>query len=396
MASNTCLAVFALLVCGSMNTVTTKISFTLYSENSFGEVAIFSKPWFSTFVMFVAMALALMFDRSICQKSSSLHAHLIDAEGGGGSPKNMSWSKKVCMVAIPAVFDILATGMCSMGFLYIPASVWQLLRGAEMIFAAIFAVLFLGQKLYLFHWLGIALCTGGIVLVGFASVWGADFGAAQDDGPAADVNAASGIMLLGIALTLGGQVVQAAQIIAEEWLLKDVDLPGVQIIGFEGFWGALIMLVVAFPALYYLPGADHGHQEDEMDAFVMVCNNKTLLLNMAVYTFSCVTYNMAGIAVTGALSAVHRTMLEAFRTCIVWVFGLSVHYFYDSQSKFGEAWTPYSYLEVIGFVFLMFGQGIYGRMLTVPGLKYPKETPNVQQMVTPGRIRVLNTPLPSM
>ena len=43
-------------------------------------------------------------------------------------------------VAIPSFFDILATGLCSMGFLYIPASVWQLLRGAEMVFAAIFAV----------------------------------------------------------------------------------------------------------------------------------------------------------------------------------------------------------------------------------------------------------------
>lgn len=47
----------------------------------------------------------------------------------------------------PAVFDIGATGLCCIGFLYIPASVWrldkcqhsldsprQLLRGAEIVF----------------------------------------------------------------------------------------------------------------------------------------------------------------------------------------------------------------------------------------------------------------------
>jgi len=38
--------------------------------------------------------------------------------------------------------------------------------------------------------------------------------------------------------------VQAAQVIAEEWLMKDVDLPSVQIIGLKGFWGLLMMVVI--------------------------------------------------------------------------------------------------------------------------------------------------------
>merc|ERR1719330_691807 len=174
--------------------------------------------------------------------------------------------KKVVMVSIPAVFDILATGLCSMGFLYIPASVWQLLRGAEMVFAAFFAVTCLGRKLWFFHWLGVMLRTAGIIAVGLASVWGAPE-AAEDD---AGAGGSTDTLLLGMALALAGQVVQAAQVIAEEWLLTDVDLPGLQIVGFEGFWGTLIMLVVAFPLLYYLPGVDRGHLEDEPDAFSMV------------------------------------------------------------------------------------------------------------------------------
>ena len=54
---------------------------------------------------------------------------------------------QVVRVMAPAIFDIGATGLCCIGFLYIPASVWrldidllngvsprQLLRGAEIVF----------------------------------------------------------------------------------------------------------------------------------------------------------------------------------------------------------------------------------------------------------------------
>mmetsp|Transcript_136288 Transcript_136288/g.271819 ORF Transcript_136288/g.271819 Transcript_136288/m.271819 type:complete len:217 (-) Transcript_136288:300-950(-) len=196
-----------------------------------------------------------------------------------------------------------------------------------------------------------------------------------------------------MSLALSGQLVQAAQVIAEEWLLTDMDLPGMQIIGFEGVWGAVLMLLVAFPMFYLMPGQDGGRFEDEGDTMTMISNSNSLVSALLVFAFSCTTYNMAGICVTGALSAVHRVMLEAFRTCIVWAFGLSVHYFYDPNSKFGEVWTPYSILEVGGFVFVVFGQAIYGIMIRIPGLTYP-EGSEPKMMESPGSIRNLASPLP--
>ena len=37
---------------------------------------------------------------------------------------------------------------------------------------------------------------------------------------------------------------------------------GQEIIGFEGIWGVLMMVVVVYPALWLIPGPDHGHQEE--------------------------------------------------------------------------------------------------------------------------------------
>lgn len=389
--------VMALLATGSLNTISMKIAFSISGVGVDGEAEVFQKPWFITFVMFVAMTAALLFDRSLwpCGKASKTAAQvpLIAVHGAHGDSYHshqMSWRKKVLFVAIPSVFDIIATGLCCMGFLYIPPSVWQLLRGAEMVFAAIFAVGCLGRRLFAFHWLGLLFCVAGIVLVGLASVWG------EDSARAAKGTDSEGawIVLFGMGLALLGQVVQAAQVVAEEWLLKDVDLPGLQIVGFEGLWGGLIMLSVVFPLLYALPGSDHGHFEDEADAVAVLSSNWKLLGIIAIYTFSCGTYNVAGLAVTGALSAVHRVMLEALRTSIVWGFGLTVHYAVDKHSPLGEVWTPYSILEVVGFFILVLGQAVYGAMVKVPGLWYPPTQALEELLPSPGGMRSMASPLP--
>lgn len=408
MASNfmTAFYVLGLLTCGSLNTIMIKVAFSLSSEGSDGQEKDFQKPWFVTFIMFVAMMGSLPFDRALrrcepCKGKTEGQVPLlpdVSPGGPGDAPSTntgKSWLKKVLLVSMPAFFDILATGLCSMGFLYIPASVWQLLRGAEMIFAAIFAIVFLKRKLMAFHWLGLMFCVAGIILVGLASVWGesSSNGSGSSSSDSSQPGRGTLTLLFGMSLALAGQLVQAAQVIAEEWLLTDMDLPEMQIIGFEGVWGAVMMLIVAFPLFYVLPGQDGGKFEDEFDAMTMLQNSNPLLSALLVFAFSCTTYNMAGICVTGALSAVHRVMLEAFRTCIVWAFGLTVHYCYDPDSKFGEVWTPYSLLEVGGFVCLILGQAIYGVMIRIPGLKYP-EGSEPEMMASPGSMRNLASPLP--
>ena len=47
-------------------------------------------------------------------------------------------------------------------------------------------------------------------------------------------------------MVLLGQVVQAAQVVAEEWLMKGMDLPPMQIVGWEGIWGSLMMILIVY------------------------------------------------------------------------------------------------------------------------------------------------------
>lgn len=402
-AQCTAFNVVGMLLTGTMNTLTTKIQFTMSSVGVDGAEKKFLKPWFGTFNMLLAMLLVGIVDKawrcaSAARKRGAHSVPLIDsspalgprADPPMGEEIGRSYRCKVLLVAIPAAFDLLATALCCMGILYIPASVWQMLRGTSIIFAALLSITFLRRTMYAFNYLGLSLCVLGVTLVGASNVLGTTSEPdAQGEGEADETSR----LILGMSLVVSGQVVQAAQVIAEEWLMKDVDLPAMQIIGFEGFWGFLMMILIVYPALYLIPGSDNGHMEDPIDTFVMIQNNPDLLKMMLLYLFSCGTFNATGIAVTGALSAVFRMMLDASRTTIIWGFGLTVHYYVDANSPFGELWTPYSYMQLFGFLILVSGQAVYGGVVKVPGMWYP-EPAAAPPVCSPGSALLLTSPLP--
>jgi hypothetical protein len=109
-----------------------------------------------------------------------------------------------------------------------------------------------------------------------------------------------------------------------------------------------------------------------------------------LYVFSVFTYNMSGMLVTYALSAVHRTMLEASRTAVIWMVDLVIHYWICPSSSFGEVWTSWSWLQLLGFAFLILGQSVYSELIKLPNFYYPPR-PIVAQIesiqVSPASVR---------
>lgn len=368
------LAIIGLLVFGALNTLTTKLQFTMFSIGSEGHEKLFQKPWFGTFAMFVGMSSVLLVH--LATNKSSKTDDMIDAQSNkepllaNGQPQ-ISELKQFFFVGIPAMFDLGGSGLMFIGLLYVSASIWQMLRGSMIIFGAIISVTALGRKLYCYNWLGVCICVMGICCVGISNI----LNSSSADASSSGVSLQS--QYFGMAMIVAGQVITASQVVAEEKLLKDVCLPPMKVVGYEGVWGCIACLLVVFPVCYAMPGSDNGHFEDFGDSIVMIENNSTLLSLILLYVFSCATYNCAGMSVTSQLSAVHRTMLEASRTAGIWAIDLFVHYFIDSKISFGEAWMPYSWLQMVGFVLLLLGQLVYSGVITIPGLYYPPPAPMV-------------------
>ena len=89
----------------------------------------------------------------ICRRRPSS----LQDDGEGAGPEKGSL-KETLLLCIPSFFDLVATVLMNVGLLSVTASVYQMMRGAEMLFAAIFVVAFLGRRLNKYHYLGIGCC----------------------------------------------------------------------------------------------------------------------------------------------------------------------------------------------------------------------------------------------
>lgn len=100
--------------------------------------------------------------------------------------------------------------------------------------------------------------------------------------------------------------------------------------------------------------------------------NAPLLIFGLLYLSSIAFYNFFGLSVTKYMTCVHRTLIDACRTVVVWTVDLFVHY--AVASEYGEAWTKYSFIQVAGFALLVLGTILYNGIVHIPGFRYEEST----------------------
>jgi len=389
-------AVLGMLTFGTVSSIMSKVNFEVRGLNLKGELVPFHKPWFCVLVMFVGMSGCLFLyagnlassclkraraKRGSSDKREGYRRYMDDPSLGGEDnaylkalienkgedegceeddeegPYNCSQVLGMLMIMIPSCFDLVATVLMSIGLLYVTVSIYQMMRGAELIFAAIFSVLFLGKKLYKLHYIGICLALAGITMVGIASVLAPQ---QNDTGTKAQ-------QVLGIGLIILSQAIQAGQICFEEHFMKNLDfMKPTLVVGLEGLYGTLLQCLIVLPAAQKLPGSDVGGKlENTEDSLHMIFKTPDHLIAVTlVFTaFVMLFYNVLGMQVTGHLGALFRSILETTRTLLAWMVGLVMYYANVKLygEPLGEAWTSYSYLQAAGFVVLVMGTITYGR-----------------------------------
>lgn len=316
---------------GTVCSLLAKLIYSVQAPSLYGGLAPFEKPWFQVFTMFFGMSICILLDLP---------------RPRGPQQQHQTRSNSVWIIAIPAVLDLFATACGTTGLLYTTVSVYQMLRGAMLVWTALLSVMFLGRKLTFSNYAGIALCVSGIVLVGLANV-------------AADVDSEEQSQtMFGFVIILFGQVLQAAQVVLEEFLLRNLQMSSIRVVAWEGLFGMLHCVVWVFPILYLLKGRDHGHVEDIVDTMHMFSHSWMIVLVLFSDMTMMLFYNVFGMEVTDSLSAVYRVVIETLRTLCVWLIDLFIYYVL-SDGKLGESWTPYSPVQLIGFTLMVLGTILY-------------------------------------
>jgi len=275
--------------------------------------------------------------------------------------------------AAPTICDLTASTLGNVAMLFIHASVWQMMRGAIIVFSGIFSIVFLKRKLYLHNWIGMVIVCCGLLLVGVSSMIK---GNSETSGM---------LQLLGILLVVGAQLIAALQMVVEESLLKSRSYHPTNVVFMEGFWGVTFMICIFFPILnatpHLFPTSPEAYNvskenpavlvynENFIDALVQMRNFPLYLILDLVVLLSIAFFNFFGLSVTRSLSAVHRTLIDACRTIFVW--SVQVLLFIIDPVTFkhvGEELSLYSLLQLGGFIFLIIGTLIYNEILRLPKL----------------------------
>ncbi|XP_045160819.2 solute carrier family 35 member F6-like isoform X2 [Mercenaria mercenaria] len=267
-----------------------------------------------------------------------------------GPPVHARLCQWICIV--PSCTCILSVSLAGIGLLFIDASIMSMLRGSVIVFAGIFSKMFLKRKLKLTHWLGMAVVIVGLVLAGCTSVFKSQ-----------DHKTIGGKTITGIILVIIAQVITGAQVILEEAIVKKRNLHPLHVVGLKGIYGFSLMSFIVLPVLYFIPGDnEHGSFENSIDALYQISNSVRLFMLCLLYIASVALYNYFSMAVIKSLTAVHRTLIDACRTILVWGAGLIIYYCFSKN--FGEPFDrAYGIIQIDGFLFLMIGTAMYNQLI---------------------------------
>jgi drug/metabolite transporter (DMT)-like permease len=314
------------LAAGTGCTIASKALFQVVAIGKTGEPEAFDPPLFQTWVMFVGMTFALPahFFSEYRRRATATPEELkvIEAE-----PKVTAHT--YMLLAIPSVFDLIATCLMVFGLLHINASVWMLLRGGGIVFVALMKHYALKDRLKPSMWAGVSIIGVAVVLVGMSSGVGAkaDESVEEDDG--------SAVMeaVFGVLITLAGTFVQSVQYTYEEKVMSgDVSAPPWLLIGMEGLTGTLLSTFVLYPICWAIPGSDHGSFEDPVNTFTKLSNSPPALFFAVTFGVLVFVLNSFSVLVTYMMSSVWHAILDNFRPITIWIVELMIFYCFTGDS----------------------------------------------------------------
>ncbi|CCE83656.1 Piso0_004241 [Millerozyma farinosa CBS 7064] len=301
---------------------------------------LFDQPSLQTLQMFLGEMLCFLvyrFSRYWARAKQDAESEYVSL-GGMDTSENQILNK--AQVIIPSLCDSLATAMMCLGLVYTPVSLYQMSRGAIVLFVALLSVIFLKHKITKLQWISLSIVAIGVALLGYSG----SSHSQEPDAPPGSTNRVT----VGIIFILLGQISQAVQYVVEERLMSSQSIVPLRLVYLEGFWGSLIVLG-SMTTMHLIFGAVDSSSEFEVSPFNMVeafkqyFHSQNVMFASVIIMFSIAVFNFSGISLTSELSATSRSTIDTSRTLLVWLFAI---YF---------GWEAFYFSQLLGFVTLVFG-----------------------------------------
>ena len=281
---------------------------------------------------------------------------------------------RILLLGLPACCDITGTTLMNVGLLFVAASIYQMTRGALVLFVGLFSVVFLHRRLYLYHWSALFIVVMGVGLVGLAGAIAPNPQAKPD--PPATASALAMLLVrraadeiqtavqtpeavqtvVGVLLIAFAQIFTATQFVVEEWILEHYAVEPLKMVGWEGIFGfgvTLLGMIVLHFAVGQTEAGRHGYF-DMVEGWREITQNRAIAVSSVLIMISIGGYNFFGLSITRSVSATARSIIDTCRTLFIWIVSL------------GLGWESFKWLQIVGFAFLVYGTFVFNDIVRPP------------------------------
>ena len=280
---------------------------------------------------------------------------------------------RILLLALPACCDITGTTLMNVGLLFVAASIYQMTRGALVLFVGLFSVIFLRRKLYLYQWSALFIVVLGVAIVGLAgaiapnpqakpkprsvietSVLILRAGADQVKNMSQKEEALQTV--LGVLMIAGAQIFTATQFVLEEFILEKYALEPLKVVGWEGIFGFLATFIGMIILHLTVGSTEHGHYGyfDLKEGWREVTHHRAVAISSILIMISIGGFNFFGLSVTRTVSATARSTIDTCRTLFIWIVSL------------GLGWETFKWLQILGFALLVYGTFVFNDIVQPP------------------------------
>ncbi|CAF9938356.1 MAG: hypothetical protein ALECFALPRED_007616 [Alectoria fallacina] len=280
---------------------------------------------------------------------------------------------RVILLALPACCDIAGTTLMNVGLLFVAASIYQMTRGALVLFVGLFSVMFLHRKLHLYQWSALFIVVLGVAVVGLAGAIAPNPQAQPEPRSTVEASllfaraAVKDIQItarstealwtiIGVLMIALAQIFTATQFVLEEWILEQYALEPLKVVGWEGLFG-FIVTVIGMIILHLVIGRTEEGRNGYFDAeegWREMTHNKAIAVSSVLIMISIGGFNFFGLSVTRTVSATARSTIDTCRTLFIWIVSL------------GLGWETFKWLQILGFALLVYGTFLFNDIVSPP------------------------------
>ncbi|KAL2754730.1 hypothetical protein ACRALDRAFT_1076312 [Sodiomyces alcalophilus JCM 7366] len=281
----------------------------------------------------------------------------------------------VLLLALPAMCDICGTTLMNTGLLMVVPSIYQMTRGALVLFVGLFSSAFLWRHLRPFQWISLVGVVLGVAIVGLAgALYHEDTGGVEGNASihaTLESTSASSALLsvTGILLIAGAQIFTATQFVLEEWILEKWAIEPIKVIGWEGIFGFVLTIGIMAILHFCIGGTNAGRYGpfDMVEGWRQITTNRNLSISSILIMISIGGFNFFGLSVTRSISATSRSTIDTCRTLFIWLVSLCLR------------WETFKWLQVVGFAILVYSTFLFNG-LAEPPLSCLREEEEVEEL----------------